>query len=447
MSAGRDISLIRPIYVSDRPNAPIKLGQSPIEITSQDQTIRGAGEAVLHFQPRSRLIISAQSLHGSASAVFQLGPEDWVTLRYGSHVKPIKAFIVRIAFSSGRGNEIEFLPSPQFMVGMQRRKRLQSMTFHVVNFLNFFGATDIIHRPKPGASQRLGRVVLAYDGWEIEIQALPSTSAIVEQLKKEGGHAITHVGSLRRSDGKTFLRSAVELIMKDLHLFLSFAHGAWTAPTLSVGFDAQGNTVVEEWGLPLSMPWESPRAWFDVHNGQTLAALYPGFMKLLRDPKLGRAVSSALYWYLRSNRGGDGAGVDSGVILSQAALETLTEAYLDSRKISLLPEARAADRLREAFRDLRLPLAIPRDCSGVYAARRKKVWRDIPEAITKVRNELIHPHRRLRIDLHNVVSDTWNLAQWCVELAVLRLSDYNGVYGNRIRGRWVGQVEQVPWKK
>jgi len=104
--------------------------------------------------------------------------------------------------------------------------------------------------------------------------------------------------------------------------------------------------------MRLSTPWQSRLGWFDVHHGQTLGQVYPGFASLLRDGDLGDAAARALYWYLRSNRAGEGAGIDSGLLLSQAALERLAHDCLN--KAGLATSGKAAERIRRALRHLNL---------------------------------------------------------------------------------------------
>ncbi len=46
-----------------------------------------------------------------------------------------------------------------------------------------------------------------------------------------------------------------------------------------------------------------------------------------------------------------------------------------------------------------------------------------------------------------LVPQGWKLAQWYVELFLLKLAGYRGVYSDRIAARWVGEVKPVPWAK
>lgn len=396
---------------------------------------------IFRLQPRLLLIVTAD-LPGHLA--FARIDEGKVSLEYD--LSPVcNALVLRSKNSYSESmaiSQIELLPTPQgILICPDRRKRLQSAIFHIMNFPDFLctnGSTDLFPNHESDSSKgwkRLGRVFLEDDNFQIEIQALEDTDERAQTLKAEGGYGITHVGRITRRNGKTFTIAALKRTLREIHLCLSFARGLWTPVILPVAFDAQGNRVFEEWGIGLGVAWEPRETWFDDDNSQSLAELYPGFITLLRDSDLGDAVSYALYWYLRSNRAGSGAGVDGGLILSQAALERLAYAYLVKNGSPPRSNTPAGVVLERACKNLGLRTAIPRTVSGLYNARRRqggtRKWQHALHALVAVRNEL--------------VPDAWNLSQWYISLMILKLSSFKGQYSNRLRTHWRGQVEDVPW--
>ena len=63
------------------------------------------------------------------------------------------------------------------------------------------------------------------------------------------------------------------------------------------------------------------------------------------------------------------------------------------------------------------------------------------------RNKIVHPTRKdNRASLS--VEDMWNIIQIgtkYVELITLSFIGYKGEYSNRLKERWFGEVEVVPW--
>lgn len=403
------------------------------------------------MQPRPRLILDADLSGQTAATLKLMATTGGIRIRFGTNSRPIRALMVSSTLNINRNSSsgiASFIPNPERLtICNDRRARLASVTFHVMNFPAFLSQgdlmTDLIHESQPGKIQRLGRSILKHAGWRIELQSIPHSDDLIKQLNVNGGYALTHVGLIERTDGRTFWISQAEDILRDIHYFLSFARGLWVPTILPVGLDRSGKRIYEEWGFKLGTAWEPCRSWFDTHNGQSLGELFPGFSDLLNHPDLGEPTKAALYWYLRSNRAGEGAGVDSGIILSQAALERLTSAYLTWAGLS--QSGTATQRFQRAFKHLGLPINIPREISALAAAQRKGAWKDMPDCLVKVRNELIHPKAQLSVKVGKVVADVWNTAQWYIELCILRLAGYRGFYSHRLRARWRGEVEQVPW--
>lgn len=449
-----ELEPIEPVYRCARANQPIQLPPAPLVLSWKGQRFQYPGSATLRTQPRLQLVLRAD-VSKAPDILFRLAGQERATLKvqYGRLSRPTNVLLANSGGNliTGRPKPFaDFVPNPMALTFCKdRRVRLIAVFFHVMNFPAFLsagqGGQDLRYRSENGAI-RLGRTVLEHGSWRIVFQTLPEGPDLVNQLRLQGGSAITHVGRITRVDGKSFRISEAEALLKELHLFLSFVRGTAVPVVLPVGFDADGRRVFEHWGLRLGTAWQPCVSWFDEHHGETMATLFPGFVDLIRDPYLGKATKTALYWYLRSNLAGEGAGVDGGVILSQAALERLSVAYLTKQGHSTRNRT-AADLMRSTFTHLRIPVSIREGRGAIRSGSRKGLWRDLPSALTRVRNELVHPKPHVDINFRTVVPTVWNVAQWYIELAILRLSGYLGVYSNRLRSRWRGKVESVPWQR
>jgi len=287
---------INPLYASWKANAPIVLGNAPVEVTARGTTIRGQGQASLRLVPRDSVIVQTV-LPGNAAPRLFLTDDD-VMLRYGTKSNPVPVIAIN-SRRSNNGLHADYRPSSGGLVlCADRRARLQRAVFHVLNFPDFFSTgvnSQDLHYESNGSRRSLGRAVLSQFDWTIEIEALPGTADLIRQLRAEGGHAITHVGSLKRRDGRTFTVAAAECAIHDLHRFLSFARGQWSGIFGVCGFNARDALVYQGWQERLSSPWGSTFRWFDRHHGETLAQAYDGFAGLLHDRDLGSAANTALY--------------------------------------------------------------------------------------------------------------------------------------------------------
>jgi len=59
--------------------------------------------------------------------------------------------------------------------------------------------------------------------------------------------------------------------------------------------------------------------------------------------------------------------------------------------------------------------------------------------------ERSHPEHKRRDKFGKVYYDAWNLGLWYLEMSMLAICGYSGSYGNRLKRRWVGEIEKVPW--
>lgn len=357
-------SRISPLYSLRPETSEISLGKAPIELSSNGKTLTGRGEAALSFQPRFRLSVRG-TFSGDDPAILELSViRDSVQLKYGKGFGLANAMITKFSLTTDPLLEAvaEITPNPQRLLFADGdNPRISSFVFHIVNFPTFLsideGSENYVHRSENGGQRLMGEVILLGDQWRIEIQELPGSKAVQEELNERGGYGITHVGKLTRIDGNEFTCDAGEKALQHLYFFLSFARGAWTPPILCAGFNAEKAKVYEDWGIRIGTPWESRNGWFDTHRAGSLAQLYPGFISLILEPGMKAAVTNSLYWYFRSNRGGEGAGIDSGIVLSQAALERLSTSF--HHKNNLVAPKKAADLLRETLERLQIPTKIP----------------------------------------------------------------------------------------
>lgn len=432
-------------HYSAAPNSSIELHNTNIELRTKTTTL--TGQARINWDLAQNKVMIAAEFPAATDLMYRW-EEGTPVVRLGDSGQQAEV-LVTSSSHDGTSLLVNLLPNRSALViCADRRIRLTHLAAHVLNFPNFFCATknstDIMHK-SANVMRRLGRSVLSHDGWSIELQATLGTAEAAAELKKVGGNAVTHILRIQRADGKKFTIRSAEQVVNDLHEFLSFARGSWTSVFGLVGFSAADTVAYENWGMRLATPWESNSSWFDIHHGEVLSNVYPGFVTLRRDPVLGRAARAALHWYLRSNRAGNGAGVDGGLVLSVAALEGLATTYLASVGISLGKNPSTAGKVLAACKHLKIPTAIPSSAKRLHGGKRAGEWTDGPRAITRIRNELVHPTAKIKIKVGPTIPEAWRLSQWYIEMLLLRLSGYSGRYSNRLSARWVGETEPVPW--
>ena len=341
------------------------------------------------------------------------------------------------------------VPLDSDISGIDTGEALHSVRFGLINFPDFMkqGFTE----PYTSADGRQGfqvsrTVQLTGNPWLIEIRAVHNRKQIQKSLSGQHGFGLTHWGSIRRNDGKAFSKEAVQTLISALGLFLSFARGSYCGITLVKGLDHAGEPAWENWGVSNVEPWEGHRSWFDSRNGRSLEDVFPGFWIQYQDYRQDGRTRIALEWYLESNAQ---KALHSSIVLTQAALERLTYVRvgrkLSGRHLGRKDSEKVGEWIARALADIRVDCQIPRSYVELEHLRSVNGFAHGPHTLVKIRDDLIHEEMRHDILSAEVYSQARELGLWYVEMLLLKLFNYNGLYGNRLTQQWRGQVEVVPW--
>ena len=478
--------LIEPVYWQSAPSQQIDLGKVALEFALDGNAFDAMAQVSMRFLPDDRLMFTvaptdeserppmsvedkfkAFSAHiGTAGAPVDRTMTEAqmkVALAYGfwpggkwdgklvlkDRGVTVDAFCVK----SGGDGTIEFMPSVSVVTTTPPANNIAIAKFHLFNFPKFSGPDNYIITSDTQTrhiSTACGRAILKADGWVVTIAATDKTDDLCKALEAQGGYAITHMGEIKREDGAAFSTHQLDDLMHCLHAFLSFVLGRWAGLAFPVGFDKAGNKVFEQWGLPstASGDWHGSKSWFDEHHGELLAETFPGFLALWKDSLWHEALWKATYWYLIAND----SNVDSGLILAQTALELLAWTYCVEQRRMASAQAFgergglcAADKLRILASTLAIPLGLPAHLDALNAPMPGRKWQDAMDAITGIRNVLVHPHAKTEPPKGSYY-EAAKLSLWYLDLILLRLCGHKGKYGNRLASpRWTGSVESVPW--
>jgi hypothetical protein len=168
-----------------------------------------------------------------------------------------------------------------------------------------------------------------------------------------------------------------------------------------------------------------PYAW------ESLSELFPKFLSRWLLPVWQETLRTAIHWYIEAGR--KSGGVQGAIILAQTALELLSAAIIveDRKMISPqgLRDLRISDRLRLLFSWASLPIHGSSIANMQPLLRANKQWADTPQALTEIRNSIVHSDdkkgRKSRV-LTEVLDHAAAVYLWYVELVVLRFLDYKG---------------------
>lgn len=440
---------LAPAYDFDTNESSILLKQAPAEVRINGNSYAGTGEVKLDLLPRASIHLYGNFQNVPLKDAMRVHMGQDAEVSFSMNGRNIEGFRIGGGGSAETGEfNIKWCPKSEPIIGSgDETTKIERAVFHLFNFVDLLGTRRSTEQ-NGTAITAIEHIDLETDEWKIELRSLNATRQNIKFLKEEGGYRLTYIGGIQRPDGSQFTGKDLDECLYALRFALSFAKGGWCEPICAVGYDVVGNRVWEKWSSPRES-WHNPFHWFDPHNSSQLSSFFPCFMKMWSLDDWREALHEIIYWYLNANF--SSRGIDAGIILTQAAIERLSYQFAVKEKRLVTVEGFknlwASDKFRLLFSSLKIPLDIPPETSELQALANnsKMKWLDAPHALTEIRNSLVHPEHKKRGQLSSAYYEGWNLGLWYLEMGILGVCGYKGTYGNRLKRRWVGQVENVPW--
>lgn len=314
--------------------------------------------------------------------------------------------------------------------------------FHVINMDKFPG--DLI---KYLDKLFAGRLEFDLNDYTINIdKRYDYRKEMHDDLRSNSGTLITHIGRIKRKDNKPFRSNNIIDLLDRISYALSFMCGRYIGICLAKGYQNNKN-VYRLWRENMVTPYRFVPTWTDTISNHHNIEKYMSIMcKTLEDSYCGNAIKRVIDWYIESL--GD-ITIENNIISIQIALETLSYVILVEQEELISDEEFDYN---SASRNIKMVLDI---CKITYGNEElilfddwiRSRFEDGVDLVIYFRNKIVHPVRKdTRANL--TVEDMWNIIQIgtrYVELIILSFIGYKGEYSNRLKDRWFGEVEVVPW--
>lgn len=435
------------LYTTASPNETVELYSGELILRLDGREMTGDGRILLKWLPAPRALFEIGSLSGRIP--LDDGALYVPTLNYSC-----PASVLRSSNAWGPGGRRASCGGIVRDDGVPASGMVDQVVFHLPNFHPYIGES-IRDADRTGAWR--GRLVLEHGLWRIHLDAGPNADQLRKLLKADGGFAITNVGSIQLQHSTLFALTDAVDILDALYYYFSFARGIWCGPLLPIAFDS-GVKKWSRWEPPRIREWRERRSWFpefDYAVVQPLNEAFSGFMRLWDDALWRDPIKNAIHWYIEANT--NAGGVEGGIVLVQTALELLSWVYLVEDEASKVMSANrfnnkvhADERIVSLLQKLSIPTEIPRRLLALTSAATALQAKDGAGALVKLRNAIVHPKQSKRRKVTEVeVSariEALTLGLWYLELALLRLFGYNGIYWSRLRSGYPEEVsDTVPW--
>jgi hypothetical protein len=439
---------ISPKYFTANPNDSIQIYKGKLEIEHDKTKISFDGIIEFVWLRSPQITVSFTVFD---SKVFDLFQSDSIRLCIPNCLEPVQLKIIKSnIITDDKGYRSEYYGRINQPICFGNTQNLSYVILHLVNFQDTLGDSIGI-KIERGSKEWKGRFYLNANNWKITVDKAENFKSLFESLKNAGGYGITHTIKIEKNNGSPFDIEQLDNLKEKLFYFFSFARGFWIEPFFEVGFDGNGEQVWEKFSSTRTDKWQNVSSWFDRLHPERLTNFWTSFNQKLQDQIWEEPLKRAILLYISANQK---AGEEEGsIILVQTAHELLSwtkfvsEKGLSKEGFDKLP---ASDKLRLLLSEAKIPLDTPSLLKFLPSFCRNENWLDGSQAVTGIRNKLVHPSPKNIQALQRVgkdeMQDAYILTMWYLELILLNLLGYKDVYANRlIYMKWVGQTENVPW--
>ena len=434
---------VKAVYTTSVPNEDIPLGslKSSLFIGKEERELQLA--ARLRLLPSPRLLLESEVEVGDYFELWgrmrQDAMRDVALLEHGTTEQMLLLGLQDLTATMSPTRE----PLPLGNASAE----VSRILFHV---LNFDFQSDRKAALPSDADGLVEHVEAESSTFSLKLSSLAGTSELVKALRKTGGYGITHCGEIVPKSGNSFTAVQARETLEGLHFLLSFCRGIQTGVVLPIAYDGTGVKVYEEWGAGPCAPWRYVAAWFDPRKGEVLGKVLPGFFALWTQNTWHDAIRDALIWFCTANA--PDVELDTGIILAQAALELLSWTYVVHDKHIYSEDEfgkgskwQASKRIAKLLEELGLDTQLPAECAALKGLPGAKNWSNAPHALTAVRNDIIHPKKKLGQLSLDAAYEARNLGLRYIEFVLLKLCGYDGEYCNRLSRPRCEEVTKVPW--
>jgi hypothetical protein len=440
------------IYQTLEPDQNVVLYDGDMRITKDTDTMDGHGTIELEWEPQPRVVFTFEITPevdfrwtmAPLSTIFEVKIE-LIGERHGHGSAHAMGLTTKMVSGVSWDRTLSGIVDNDFEVG--NPAPTDTVIFHVPNFPRYIG-TNISHSD---GSTWAGRLTTTTTDWIVDIDSVPHHRDLKDKLDAESGYVISHIGCIRRNDGKPITYNGIDELTYPFRCWLTLLRGQRTEPILLCGVH-DGQVVWERWRTPSVDAWLGRRGWLPDFlreqvgpNAQSdFGPIFQTLLDMKQDSDLCRVLPRAIDWYSQSTTT---IHLDTRVILAQAGLEIMSwlrlvsEIGVDDKTFDKMA---SSDTFRLLLDHVSVGRAIPPKLPALHsAAQAIQPPLDGPGAVAEIRNGTVHPKAQPRLTDDQVIYEGGQLAMRYLEMLLLHRLGYMGTVLNRVNG---SEIEVVPWR-
>ncbi|PHN93373.1 hypothetical protein CSC80_10615 [Maribacter sp. 6B07] len=320
---------------------------------------------------------------------------------------------------------------------------IDEIGFAIPNLKPFWGNAFQLNTEK-GITRISGRISFSCKEFNIIIDQRKDYKTLRKKLFSSGGYILLYNGKIEFKKPVSYERT--EEICLALNTFLSFINGRRVGSLFLEG-KLNNEIVFNKYTRHVNESYQSSHSWaLDDLKSEQIEKIWWKFWYLWTQKKAKEFLIFSIKWYCEGNS--PELSSDTRLIMAQSTLELIFNWWLvelnglikgsDSRNLS------ASNKIRLILSSCMVTKDIPSELKELTDIMKGQAINDGPESIVYVRNALVHAHEKNRDKIRKIGPyarfQALRLAIMYIDLALLKILDYDGRYKNKCLG-----VQWVPW--
>jgi hypothetical protein len=465
--------LSKPIYMNDfislkytheEANKPIEVyqGEFQFQLESNDTSRMVSFEGEIQFR---WFPVKGVYFKGKPKADEQPKGELWNSWKAGTYydleINGIVAGNFQLTHiqykTTPRGRMIQIMEgfSSEESVIMDKSIAVKKVKFCIPNMRDFHGEGIVFHSQNGSKSCR-GEILLHTEKFVVKIHKHINFEERYKELKRSGGYFINYYGEITVINEKDDItQKEANKLLKCLNKFLSLLNGREVSSMLMEGIYDEETQWIDCSSQPIQ-PFKYCVSMYKNYDIDGIQDLWINFKETWENESSNNFLDTVIHWYLEANyRSG---GIQGAMIMAQAGLELLYNYIVVEQKGIILGKdsenIKAANKIRILLSQIQVENLIPSNLIHLKSfIESRKDCTDGADALVYIRNSMVHGQQKKRDDLNKiagaVLNEALELALWYIELSILSVLKYEGVYYNRClkKGYNSESEELVPWAK
>ena len=434
----------------NNPNEPIEIFKGEYKLKFKDLELIIDGVLLFEWFPKLGAIFKGTLISQSKDSISLLNDFNYYELIING-IEVGETFITNIIHSTSSSKpKISGVFTKKSVFG-DYSIPVDTIKFCIPNLKVFFGSASYKKNGKSISTQS-SRLSLDNDNFTINIDKAIDFKDRLEKLKSKGGYLILYSGELKIKKGNISLKD-VQDFSHYFNTFLNFINGTRVSACFYTGIFENEKIWTDYSNYSIAIQ-NNPVSWTPVHSIKGFNDIFRKLSELWKNEDDKNFLTSAIHWYIEANN--NSGFFEGAIIMAQTALELIYNWLIIEKKGLILGKdaesISAANKIRLLISHLNISNKAPKSFDKLqkYIDNNNDIA-DAPDAIVQIRNAVIHSQLEKRKKItkldHQTKNEALELSIWYIELSMLNILEYKGIYNNRCsRESFSKDREQnVPW--